>query len=112
LQRQPEAGEPLAALARLDLGRKKGAEAMARVDAVIKRSPGNVVARNLKGELLMAEGHADEALAAYSDTVHTASSWDEAYQGLALAQTAANKFDDALRTLKLALRKRRVRPSW
>jgi tetratricopeptide (TPR) repeat protein len=105
LQRQPEAGEPLAALARLDLGRKKGAEAMARVDAVIKRSPGNVVARNLKGELLMAEGHADEALAAYSDTVHTASSWDEAYQGLALAQTAANKFDDALRTLKLGIEK-------
>jgi tetratricopeptide (TPR) repeat protein len=105
MQRQPDAGEPLAALARLDLSRKNGAAAMARVDAVIKRSPDNAVARNLKGELLMAEGHTAEAIAAYSDTVHTASSWDKAYQGLALAQTAANRYDDALRTLKVGFEK-------
>jgi tetratricopeptide (TPR) repeat protein len=103
LKRQPDAGEPLAALARLDLNRGKVAEAMARVDAVIARSPGDAVAHKLKGELLMTVGRTDAAIDTYADAARIAPAWDEPYQGLALAQTAARKYDDALRTLKVGI---------
>jgi tetratricopeptide (TPR) repeat protein len=100
LQRQPDTGEPLAALARLDLSRKKGAVAMARVDAVIARSPHNAVAQELKGQLLLAEGQPEAAIAFYQASVQNAPNWDQGYQGLALAQTTAKRYDDALRTLQ------------
>lgn len=105
LRCQPDAGEPLAALARLDMARKQGAAAIALVNEAIARSPGNPVARNLKGELLMAQGQTDAAISAYQDVVQAAPNWDQGYQGLALAQTAAKRYDDAVRTLRSGIEK-------
>jgi tetratricopeptide (TPR) repeat protein len=104
LQLQPDSGEPLAALVRLDLGHRQGARAMTRIEAVLARSPGNVVARKLKGELLMTQGQPDAAIAAYEDALKVAPNWDLAYQGLALAQTTARRYDDAVGTLLAGIR--------
>jgi tetratricopeptide (TPR) repeat protein len=87
------------------LSHKKGAAAIARIDAVIARSSGNAFARNLKGELLLDEGQTDAAIDAYREAVQTAPSWDQTYQGLAQAQTAAGQYDDALSTLQLGIQK-------
>lgn len=105
LQQQPEAAEPLAALVRLDMSRKQTASAMARVNAVIARSPGNPMANKLNGELLLAQGQTDAAIAAFQDTVRVAPNWDQSYQGLALAQKAAKQYDDAVRTLQSGIQK-------
>jgi len=105
LQREPDAGEPLAALVRLDVRLKRTPSAMARVDAVIKRSPGNAVARNLKAELLLAQGQTEAAIAAYQDTIQAAPSWAQGYHGLALAQLLAKRSDDAVTTLQSGIGK-------
>lgn len=99
LQLQPDSGEPLAALVRLDLGHGQGAKAMARVEAVLAHSPANAVARRLDGELLMTQGQPEAAVAAYQNAVKLAPGWDLAYQGLALAQTATERYQDAVTTL-------------
>jgi tetratricopeptide (TPR) repeat protein len=105
LQRQPESGEPLAALVRLDLSRRQVAVAMARVDAVLARSPGNAVVYKLKGELQVLQGQTDAAIASYQQALQAAPRWDQAYQSMALAQTSAKRYDDALRTLQTGIDK-------
>lgn len=105
LQRQPDAGEPLAALVRLDLRLKRAPAAMALIDGVIARSPDNAVARNIKAELLLAQGQTDAAIAAYQATVQAAPSWLQGYRGLARAQFVAKRNDDALRSLQLGIEK-------
>jgi tetratricopeptide (TPR) repeat protein len=105
LQRESDAGEPLAALVRLDLRRKQSQAAMARVNAVITHSPDNAVARNLKAEMLMAAGQVDTAASAYQDTVQVAPNWPIGYHGLALAQMTAKHNDAAIKTLQLGIDK-------
>jgi tetratricopeptide (TPR) repeat protein len=100
LQHQPDAAEPLAALVHLDMLRKQDGVAMARINAVIAQIPGNPEAHHLKGELLMAQGETDAAIAAYQEAVQVAPSWDQSYQGLAGAQAAIKRYDDAVRTLQ------------
>jgi tetratricopeptide (TPR) repeat protein len=105
LRRQPNAREPLAALARIELGRSQGAGAIARVDAVIARAPDNAFARSLKGELLLTQGLTEAAIDAYRETVQIAPSWDQGYEGLALALSVAKHTEDAIRTLQSGIEK-------
>jgi tetratricopeptide (TPR) repeat protein len=105
LQLQPDSREPLAALVRLDLGHKQGAAAMARIEAAMTRSPGNATVCKLKAELLMTEGQPDAAIRTYQDALKAAPDWDQAYQGLALAQTAAKRDEDAVGTLRQGVQK-------
>jgi tetratricopeptide (TPR) repeat protein len=105
LELQPEAGEPLAALVRLDLNRKQFSAAAARVDAVIARSADNAVARRLKGEMLMTEGQPEAAILSYQEALRIVPTWDLAYHDLALAQIAAKRYGDALTTLQTGILK-------
>jgi tetratricopeptide (TPR) repeat protein len=105
LQLQPDAGEPLAALVRLDVQLKRAAAAMALVDGVIAHSPANPVAHNIKAELLLAQGQTDAAIAAYQATVQAAPTWAQGYRGLAHAQLTAKHEDDAVRSLQLGIEK-------
>jgi len=105
LQREPDAGEPLTGLVRLEVRRKRSDAALARVDAIIARSPSNVVARNLKAELLLAKGQTDAAISAYQETVQAAPTWAPGYQGLALALAMAKRSDDAIGSLKTGIDK-------
>jgi tetratricopeptide (TPR) repeat protein len=105
LEREPDAGEPLTALVRLEVSRKQLPAAMAQINATIARSPGNAVARNLKADVLLAQGQVDAAIAAYQDTVQAAPEWIQGYHGLALAQQMAKRNDDAIRSLQSGIEK-------
>jgi tetratricopeptide (TPR) repeat protein len=105
LKLQPDAGEPLVALTRLDAQLKQPAKAMQRVDAVIASNPRDGVARSLKADLFSSQGQLEAAIAAYQDAVKAAPAWPQAYQGLAQAQFAAKHDDDGLRTLQQGIDK-------
>jgi tetratricopeptide (TPR) repeat protein len=105
LQRKPDAEEPLAALVRLDLRLKRAPAAIALVDGVIAQFPDDPVARDIKAELLLAQGQIDAAIAVYQDTVTIAPTWPQGYRGLARAQFTAKRSDDAVRSLQLGIEK-------
>ncbi len=111
LELQPDGGEPLAALVRLDLGRNQTAKAMARLDSVIKSHPENVVARNLKGELLVAQKKYDEAQVAFTDAIAKAPQWWIPYRGLALARLGAGDTAGATAALVDGVEKTKGAPS-
>lgn len=105
LEIQPSAGEPLTALVRVDIARKQPAKAIARLDKVISEQPANVIARNLKGELLTSQGNLDGAAVAFNDAIAKAPQWWMPYRGLALAHIAGKRNEDAIRVLETGLEK-------
>ncbi|MET0533802.1 MAG: tetratricopeptide repeat protein, partial [Steroidobacter sp.] len=105
LEIQPNAGEPLTALVRVDLARKQMPKALARLDKVIAAQPDHVIARNLKGELLTSQGNFDAATTAFNDAIAKAPQWWMPYRGLALAYLSGKRNDDAIRVLEVGLDK-------
>jgi tetratricopeptide (TPR) repeat protein len=103
LKLQADAGEPLEALMRLYVRLRQPDKAMQRIDSVIAASPGNANARLLKAELLASQGRFDDAIDAYQGSVRAAPKWVQAWHGLALAQVAATRPDDAVKTLQLGI---------
>jgi tetratricopeptide (TPR) repeat protein len=91
LKAQPDAGEPLAAVVRVDLARKQPAHAVARLDEVIQLNPKNAIARNLKGEVLTSQKQFDPALASFNEAIALAPKWWIPYRGAALAQLASQQ---------------------
>jgi len=104
LEQQPSAGEPLTALIRVDLARKQSAQAMARLDKIIAGQPGNVIALNLKGELLMSQNALEPAMASFNSAIEKAPRWWVPYRGLALAQLASKHNDAAIDALERGLK--------
>ena len=91
LEIQPDAGEPLAALVRVELARKQPARALARLDKAIELNPKNVIARNLKGEVLTGMKQFEPALAMFNEAIALAPAWWVPYRGSALAQLAGQQ---------------------
>jgi tetratricopeptide (TPR) repeat protein len=87
------------------VGRKRPQAAMALVNAAIARAAANGVARALKGDMLLAQGQLDAAVAAYRDTVQAAPEWPQGYHELALAQSVAKRNDDVIQTLRSGIEK-------
>jgi tetratricopeptide (TPR) repeat protein len=88
---QPDAAEPLEALVQLLANSKRSAEAIKRLDEVATRFPDNAFSLNLKGDLLVANGHAAEAEEAFKLAIARAPKWWKPYRGLANAQLAAKE---------------------
>ena len=105
LDHAPNAAEPLTALVQLEMQRKQPAAAMADVDAALAKSAGNGIAHKLKGELLLASGKLDAAIAADQDTVKAFPTWADAYSALAIAQLQSKHGDDAISTLQAGIQK-------
>jgi tetratricopeptide (TPR) repeat protein len=105
LQRQPDASEPLSAYVRLETRIEHADVAAARLDATIARSPANAVARDLKGDMLLAQGQLDASIAAYQGAVDAAPGWPQAYHDLAIALRVAKRDDDAARNLQSGIEK-------
>lgn len=101
---QPSAAEPLTALVRIDVSRKQSAQALARLDKVIASQPDNVIARNLKGELLTSKGETGQAIAAFNEAIAKAPKWWIPYRGLALAQLSGKHVDAAIEALELGMK--------
>lgn len=105
LEIQPNGGEPLTALVRVDVARKQVPRALARLDKVIADQPGNVIAHNLKGELLTSRGEFDAATGAFGEAIARAPQWWMPYRGLALAHLAGKRNEDAIKILEQGLQK-------
>lgn len=105
LEIQPSAGEPLTALVRVDAARKQVPKALARLDKVIVDQPDNVIARNLKGELLATRGELDAAAVAFNEAIAKAPTWWMPYRGLALSHLAGKRNDQAIKVLEDGLTK-------
>lgn len=100
---EPAAGEPLTALVRIDLARKQPAQALARLDKAIAAQPDNVIARNLKGELLISRGETARAVQVFEEAIARAPKWWMPYRGLALAHTSVKQNEAAIETLERGL---------
>lgn len=105
LEIQPDAGEPLTALVRVDVSRKQVPKALARLDKVITEQPDNIIARNLKGELLTSRGELDAAAAVFNEAIAKAPQWWMPYRGLALSHLAGKRNDVAIQVLEQGLQK-------
>lgn len=96
----PEGVEPLQAQIRLLLALKRNPEAMKRLDELIAKAPKAAIAPNMKGDLLLAQGNAGGALAAFKEAIARAPRWWEPYRGLAQAEFLAKDPDAGLATLR------------
>jgi tetratricopeptide (TPR) repeat protein len=99
---QPDGIEPLQAQIRLLVTLKRVPEALKRLDEVSARVPTVALAPNFKGELLLSQGNAVEAQAAFKIAIARFPTWWQPYRGLSQAQFAAKDPDGALATLRNA----------
>jgi tetratricopeptide (TPR) repeat protein len=97
---QPDGFEPLQAQTRLLVTLKRGPDALKRLDELITKAPTAAMAPNLKGDLLLAQGNAGGALAAFKEAIARAPRWWQPYRGLAQAQFAAKDPEAGLATLR------------
>ncbi|MGO9803444.1 MAG: tetratricopeptide repeat protein [Steroidobacteraceae bacterium] len=105
LQLQPAADDVLAALARLQFAHGQQAQAVALVQGAIERSPGDAVARDLLGELYLAQqNRTGQAIAVLSEAVRLAPGWWLPYRDLARAKLAAKDTAGALAVYEAGVR--------
>jgi tetratricopeptide (TPR) repeat protein len=100
LEIQPAAAEPLTALIRVELARKRPELAIARLDKAIAEQPDNAAAFNLKGEVLTTRRELGPAVAAFNDAIAKAPQWWMPYRGLALAHLAAQRTESGIEALE------------
>ncbi len=79
-------------------------EAKVRIDEVLANDPKNVTAHLIKGNLLLAEGDAEKAVAAFRVVVSDHPELAEGHIGLARAHAMAKAYDLAVDVLKSALK--------
>jgi len=96
LQVQPAASEALAALAHLQFERGQHAQAIALVQAAAQRAPQSAAARNLLGELYLADRSYPQGVAALEEAVRLAPTWWLPYRNLARARSASSDAAGAL----------------
>ena len=100
LEVQPDAAEPLTGLVRIAVIRKMPDKALAQVEKAIAGQPNNIIAHNLKGELLTARGDSQAAAVSFEQAISFAPHWWMPYRGLALAHLSAKRQDMAVQTLE------------
>ena len=86
---QPNAPEPLSALAQLELHQGAPAEAVALVKSAVDADPKNVSAANLLGEVYLATHDVPHAIETLSRAASLNQTWWPPYRNLALAKLAA-----------------------
>jgi tetratricopeptide (TPR) repeat protein len=101
----PDSAEPLTALMRLYIARKQTDQAMQFIQSMLAHAPKNPLAHVIKAELLVSEGHMDEAVGAYNEAIAIAPNWSAPYRSLAMAQGMAKRDADAARTLQQGIAK-------
>jgi tetratricopeptide (TPR) repeat protein len=97
LELQPNL-ETLNAYSRLDLERGRGAAAIARTQALLKKEPGNAPLQNMLGELYMATRDAAKAQDAFAQASKMAPKWWLPYRNLGLAKVTSKDLSGAAAT--------------
>lgn len=108
LSLQPQVGEPLTALVRMDVASKNNQRALARLSQVLEAAPTNVAALNLRGELLMAEHQPEAAAAAFEKVTEYSPGWWIPYRGLAMARLSQKQNDAAIATFNRGIERTRA----
>lgn len=103
LKIQPDGAEPLGALVRLHVMQKQPERALESIDASLAHKPHNVIALNLKGEILASQGKFEAAKTTFDEVLAGAPKWWVPYRGLALAQIAQKDTAAAVATLERGL---------
>lgn len=103
LKAQPDAVTALQALARLDIERGRGREAVDRVRSVAESEPSNAALQNLLGGVYLAVRDYPSAIATLRRAIELASKWGAPYRNLASAQAASGDNAGATRTYEQAL---------
>jgi tetratricopeptide (TPR) repeat protein len=86
LDKQPDATEPLQALALLLVSMNRTPEALKHLDEAAARNPARGVAANVKGEILLAAKQPQDAEAAFKAAIEREPKWWHPYRGLAIAE--------------------------
>jgi tetratricopeptide (TPR) repeat protein len=100
LKVQPAAGEPLAAVTRLEVRGKQAGKALQRLDALISSQPTSGLARELKAETLIASGRTGQAMQALAESIKVLPQYPQFYSTLASLQLQATRADAAVATLQ------------
>lgn len=103
LQLQPNAMDALAALTRQDLARGRAEQALARVRATVDAAPGNGAARNLLGEIYIANREFPKAIEQLDEAVRLMPKWWMAYRNLALAKLGGGDAKGGLQVYEKAV---------
>ena len=103
LDLQPTGAEPLAAVTRLYARAGHYDRAYQRLDAILADKPDNVVAVNLKGEMLGAQGRIDDAARQFTVAMTKSPTWWIPYRNLAGMHLRARRFEQAATVLRAGL---------
>ncbi|MGO8973543.1 MAG: tetratricopeptide repeat protein [Steroidobacteraceae bacterium] len=95
LELQPEASEPLQAVTRVLVNLKRSPDALRRLDDYSARYPKAAFAVNLKGEVLVSNGRAAESIPVFKMAIEREPKWWLPYRNLSIAQSIADKNNDA-----------------
>ena len=105
LELQPEAAEPLEAIAGVLVKMNRLPEALKRLDAVAAQYPTVPIALNAKGGVLLGAQRPADAQIAFKAAIDRQPKWWVPYRGLAVAQAMSHDNDGAIATLKAAIDK-------
>jgi Tfp pilus assembly protein PilF len=100
LELQPSANDPLQALTRVLVARKRVPEALKRIDQVAAQFPNDAFPLTLKGELLISQSRSAEGLAAFKMAIDREPKNAAGYRNLAYAQVGAHDDNAAIATLQ------------
>jgi tetratricopeptide (TPR) repeat protein len=103
LEVQPEAAEPLEALARVLVNQKRAPEALKRLDETIARFPKLPLAANIKGETLLSLQRPAEAEQAFRTAIERSPNWWTPYHRLSFAQSLEGNSAAAIATLQAGI---------
>lgn len=97
LEKNPEAVEPLLAIVKAELSQRQPQKALTLLDSVIKKNQNNFVAHNLRGEVLMLQGKAEEAEKSFSSAIGLNPKIASTYRNLGTARLARDDMNGAFK---------------
>ena len=100
LDRTPQAVQPLAQLVKSYILLKQTDKALARLEEIIASQPNHFVARNLLGELHIANGDREAAEKQLNQAIEEAPQWPIPYRNLASLLARSERTDEAVALMK------------
>ncbi len=98
--RNPNAPDPLVALAKTESAQGKGDRTRARLEALLKDEPTHLYAHGLLGELLVAGQRTEDGERHLREAVRLKPDWSQPWAALAAVEAASHREAQALRTLE------------
>jgi tetratricopeptide (TPR) repeat protein len=101
---EPHAFDVVSELARLDMQRGRGAQAVARIQALVAADPKNPVWQNLLGEIYLQQNNFAAAQTTFAQVVQLQPTWWAPYRLLAMAKLGTGDVDGAIQQYQAALK--------